>query len=222
MRTIDHEGTFEDRLRGHSSGASLTDDWVLFVRRREADYIEYLEELRELYAGGTPPPLPFLSLVVADPSRFGDASDLATAPATGIFEDATLFLPKAANEEQFRILKLAQARTGVTAQGPPGTGKSHTIANLVSHFVAEGKRVLVTSEKEQALAVLSEKLPPAVRDLSVLDEVDSDGIAEVARALLAAAKAGDTAAARLVLSYALGPPLAAADPDRLDSNELEA
>ena len=56
----------------------------------------------------------------------------------------------------------------------------------------------------------------------LLDAVDSDGIAEVARALLAAAKAGDTAAARLVLSYAVGPPLPAADPDRLDSNELEA
>ena len=38
----------------------------------------------------------------------------------------------------------------------------------------------------------------------------------------AAAKAGDTAAARLVLSYAVGPPLPAADPDRLDANELEA
>ena len=36
----------------------------------------------------------------------------------------------------------------------------------------------------------------------LLDAVDSDGIAEVARAMLAAAKAGDTAAARLVLSYA--------------------
>jgi hypothetical protein len=34
--------------------------------------------------------------------------------------------------------------------------------------------------------------------------------------------AGDTAAARLVLSYAVGPPLPAADPDRLDANELEA
>jgi len=40
--------------------------------------------------------------------------------------------------------------------------------------------------------------------------------------MLAAAKAGDTAAARLVLSYTVGPPLPAADPDRLDENELES
>ena len=56
----------------------------------------------------------------------------------------------------------------------------------------------------------------------LLDVVDSDGIAEVARAMLAAAQAGDTAAARLVLSHAIGPPLPADDPDRLDANELEA
>ena len=55
----------------------------------------------------------------------------------------------------------------MTAQGPPGTGKSHTIANLICHFVAQGKRVLVTAEKEQALSVLTGQLPPAVRELSV-------------------------------------------------------
>ncbi len=56
----------------------------------------------------------------------------------------------------------------------------------------------------------------------LLDAVGADGIAEVTRAILAAAKAGDTAAARLVLSYAVGLPLPAADSDRLDANELEA
>ncbi|MBK6643736.1 MAG: hypothetical protein IPG39_22135 [Bacteroidetes bacterium] len=25
----------------------------------------------------------------------------------------------------------------VTVKGPPGTGKSHTIANLISHYVAQ-------------------------------------------------------------------------------------
>ncbi|EQD31722.1 DNA helicase, partial [mine drainage metagenome] len=51
--------------------------------------------------------------------------------------------------------------------GPPGTGKSHTIANLVAHFLAHGQRVLVTAEKEQALKVLLEKIPEEIRDLCV-------------------------------------------------------
>ena len=62
--------------------------------------------------------------------------------------------------------RLAQHR-GVTVQGPPGTGKTHTIANLIGHLVGHGKRVLVTSQKEQALVVLRDKIPESIRDLSV-------------------------------------------------------
>jgi putative protein kinase ArgK-like GTPase of G3E family len=36
----------------------------------------------------------------------------------------------------------------VIIHGPPGTGKSHTIANLISHFLAKGKKVLVTNRKD--------------------------------------------------------------------------
>ena len=57
--------------------------------------------------------------------------------------------------------------TGVTVQGPPGTGKSHTIANIISHYVAYGKRVLVVAEKEQALRSLTGKIPAGIKDLTV-------------------------------------------------------
>ena len=60
-------------------------------------------------------------------------------------------MPLPTNPEQEQVAtRLAQHR-GVTVQGPPGTGKTHTIANLISHLVGHGKRVLVTSQKEQAL-----------------------------------------------------------------------
>jgi len=76
-------------------------------------------------------------------------------------------MPLPTNPEQERVaLRLAEHR-GVTVQGPPGTGKTHTIANLISHLVGHGKRVLVTSQKEQALAVLRDKIPESIRDLSV-------------------------------------------------------
>lgn len=55
----------------------------------------------------------------------------------------------------------------VVVQGPPGTGKTHTIANLIGHFLSEGKRILVTSQKTKALSVLKEKLPQSFRDLCV-------------------------------------------------------
>lgn len=46
-------------------------------------------------------------------------------------------------------------------QGPPGTGKSQTIANIISEFVARGKKVLFVSEKMAALEVVYKRLKAA-------------------------------------------------------------
>ncbi|WP_309057871.1 AAA family ATPase, partial [Streptomyces sp.] len=67
--------------------------------------------------------------------------------------------PLLSNEAQREVLRRLQTDTGVVVQGPPGTGKTHTIANLVCALLADGKRVLVTSEKGQALKVLRQQLP---------------------------------------------------------------
>ena len=65
-----------------------------------------------------------------------------------------LYFPKPYNDEQVQIIQLLEVHDGVVVQGPPGTGKTHTIANVISHYLANGKRVLVTSMKDPALAVL--------------------------------------------------------------------
>lgn len=65
-------------------------------------------------------------------------------------------------------------------QGPPGTGKTHTIANVICHYLAEGKRVLVTSKGESALAVLRDQLPAQVRNLTVsLLTSERDGLQQL-------------------------------------------
>ena len=56
---------------------------------------------------------------------------------------------------------------GVVVQGPPGTGKTHTIANIICHYLATGRRVLVTSKSEGALSVLREHIPEGIRDLAI-------------------------------------------------------
>jgi len=168
LRLLDHDGA----IRGPgastaSNAASLEDEWVIFIRRRQTEYLDFLNQQRLLYRGGTEPSAPFLALVADHPSNLADSCGSPTSKKPSPPQDGIFYLPKPTNEEQRRIVRLAQHRVGVTAQGPPGTGKSHTIANLLSHFVAQGKRVLVTAEKEQALSVLAEKLPPAVRELTV-------------------------------------------------------
>lgn len=78
-----------------------------------------------------------------------------------------VYFPLAANREQRRIVEAIERRRGVLVQGPPGTGKSHTIANLMCHLLATGKRVLITAETGRALQVLKEKLPKEIQPLCV-------------------------------------------------------
>lgn len=75
--------------------------------------------------------------------------------------------PLPTNPEQREVHARMQTQAGVLVQGPPGTGKTHTIANLVSHLIAENKRVLVTAKNPRALRVLGNMLPPELRPLCV-------------------------------------------------------
>lgn len=81
--------------------------------------------------------------------------------------DRRVYFPLPSNEEQTRIVRFANGSAGVVVQGPPGTGKSHTIANLISHYLATGQRVLVTAQSAQALEVLREKMPADLQQLCV-------------------------------------------------------
>ncbi len=69
-----------------------------------------------------------------------------------------LLFPLPSNDQQGEIVRRLGQRPAVLVQGPPGTGKSHTIVNLICHFLADGKRVLVTSQTPRALTVLRDKI----------------------------------------------------------------
>ena len=78
-----------------------------------------------------------------------------------------LFFPKPFNDEQIDIVHRLEQSDGVVVQGPPGTGKTHTISNIICHYMATGRRVLVVSHGEPALAVLRDQLPEEVRNLAI-------------------------------------------------------
>jgi len=78
-----------------------------------------------------------------------------------------VLFPLPSNDEQYKIVDKVKNSNIVLVQGPPGTGKSHTIANLISHYISCGKRVIVTSEKSKALEVLRDKIPSEIRSLSL-------------------------------------------------------
>lgn len=63
-----------------------------------------------------------------------------------------------ADHSQLRAIELARRGVHLVVHGPPGTGKSQTIANIISTFLADGKRVLFVSEKTAALDVVKRRL----------------------------------------------------------------
>lgn len=142
---------------------------VLFVRRRRTGYQRDLQKIAEAVRTGHPIPATVASVVAYDqtPDEADDWSRTAEQ----------LLLPLPSNVEQVEIARRLAGAHGVTVQGPPGTGKSHTIANLISHLLAHGKRVLVTSHAERPLQVLRDRIPEPIRPLCVsLLGADADAL----------------------------------------------
>jgi very-short-patch-repair endonuclease/cellulose biosynthesis protein BcsQ len=78
-----------------------------------------------------------------------------------------IYFPKKYNDEQIEIIEKSRRNKKVLVQGPPGTGKSHTIANLICHLLANGKKVLVTAYTKRALEVLKNQIPQDFQNLTV-------------------------------------------------------
>lgn len=142
-------------------------EWVIFARRKPSGYLSFVRGLEDQLDSLADLPT-LASLVAVDPRRFDVGESGAVASEGGHTSLAhEVLLPLPANDEQREIVRHSSGAPGVTVEGPPGTGKSHTIANLISGFIADGKRVLVTAERAQALEVLLDKIPEALQPLCV-------------------------------------------------------
>lgn len=192
VQLLDPNGIYLPDLRAgqqpDADALRVGDEWLVFARARRATQVmadlarlgAEVEKLTEIQA------LPgAVRAVVEGPSdSVPEESDTAfrgvsTVPGVTSSDGtgADLFFPKPFNAEQVEVIQRLANRAGVVVQGPPGTGKTHTIANIVSHYLALGKRVLVTSQKVPALKVLRDKLPAGVRPLAVrLLESDREGL----------------------------------------------
>lgn len=182
------EGTHADRLPDPGEHVLVTDSWVLFARRRsEHVLLEDIERLKIHLATLPELPAALASFVVPGSESVDDHQSVqfrglsSSAAGAGVQE---LYFPLPYNDEQVSIIEQLETRDGVVVQGPPGTGKTHTIANVICHFLALGKRVLVTSKGESALAVLQEKIPEEVRSLTVaLLSSERDGLKQFGHAV---------------------------------------
>ena len=187
-----------------SDTLTVTDTWAIYARQRSDNFfLNDLERLKNAiksaqdlhgpakrlvtepssetrYVGG------FLDLGKATLTGYG--GDDVSAPLSEPEIDATqtheFFFPKPFNEEQVSIIRNLEKADGVVVQGPPGTGKTHTIANIICHYLATGKRVLVTSKAEAALTVLRTHIPEGIRELTIsLLTNEREGLKQLERAV---------------------------------------
>jgi very-short-patch-repair endonuclease len=69
-----------------------------------------------------------------------------------------LFTPLPADSSQLAAVVGSARGCDFVLDGPPGTGKSQTIANMIAHNLALGRRVLFVAEKRAALDVVHRRL----------------------------------------------------------------
>lgn len=166
----------------------VTNTWVLFARKRSGDlFLEDIRRLKENVVTADSLPAVIRSFVEAGSSAVKVPREQlfrglsSSSHGTGAKE---LYFPLPYNDEQVAIIQKLEDNDGVAVQGPPGTGKTYTIANVICHYLANGKRVLVTAKSESALAVLQEKLPEQIRPLSVsLLSDERDGMKQFEHAI---------------------------------------
>lgn len=91
----------------------------------------------------------------------------STEGAPQLTKPPFLYFGLPSNAAQEQVISSLSNQGCCVLVGPPGTGKTQTIANVVCHYLATGRRVLVTSKGEPATEVLRQKLPDGVRELAV-------------------------------------------------------
>lgn len=137
---------------------------LVLRKRARKGFVEIFRTIIGQLSDGSPVPEGVLPLV--DPAYEPTIQTDAGAGAV-VLVDGDAFLPMPVNERQLQILRRVDTHAQTLVQGPPGTGKTHTAAALVSHLLAQGKRVLITAHTDRALKEVRAKLPKEIQPLAV-------------------------------------------------------
>ena len=167
IHNLNPRAQFIEDLDKKNKESVITIEWkpILFIRKKDDGKVEAINNIiKDIENGGEIPE--YLSELVG----------VIGSDKRAIEPIPDILFTKETNNEQIEIIKSLYSHRAVVVQGPPGTGKTHTIANLLGHFLAEGKNVLITSQTKKALDVLKEKISTDIQDLciSMLDDDSSD------------------------------------------------
>jgi very-short-patch-repair endonuclease/superfamily I DNA/RNA helicase len=169
VNLLDPDGSYhdDDQSLEAGEGARVAFAPAVILRRRPRSglvhlfdsIVAQLHDTDEIPAGVEP---------LINPDRqagFTDAPEDRSGALTTVGGDK--FLPLPVNDRQKQVIDRVDRRGQTLVQGPPGTGKTHTAAALISHLLAQGKRVLVTAHTDRALKEVQDHIPDQIRPLSV-------------------------------------------------------
>jgi very-short-patch-repair endonuclease/transcription elongation GreA/GreB family factor len=184
----------------------ISETWVLFVRTRSTnfrsdDIQRLISTVQATDSANLPGPAVQLTTRPSNERDNGAEVNLrgsmlgymeGATPSSASYSDGqekaaqSFFFPLPYNDDQVEIVRRLEDDmvTGVVVQGPPGTGKTHTIANIIAHYLATGRRVLVSAHEAEALSAIQQKLPETIRDLAIaIIHSDRDGTRQLEQAV---------------------------------------
>jgi very-short-patch-repair endonuclease len=142
---------------------------ALLLRKRNMRSFSalYKKIIEDISHGDEDIDIPSLDDIIGILDTPDDCSESSLEETSTFLPDEVIYFPKKYNDEQLEIVEKAKRNNKVLVHGPPGTGKSHTIANLICHLLASGKKVLVTAYTKRALEVLKNQIPDDYKNLIV-------------------------------------------------------
>ncbi len=167
INCVDPEAGYLDEMRPTGATGSPTAAYApaLIMRRRgRGGLVRVLRTIADTIRSTGTVPTGLRPLV--DP-EYRPHTEATVNDGAIVRDGADSFLPLPLNEVQLRILDHVDSHAHTIVQGPPGTGKTHTAAALITHLLAQGKRVLVTAQTDRALKEVRRKLPEPIRPLCV-------------------------------------------------------
>lgn len=77
------------------------------------------------------------------------------------------------NYSQEKVLAMFDSSSSLVVEGPPGTGKSQMITSLIAQLIKQNKKVLMVSEKKQALDVINSRLGELSNYSIIIDAINN-------------------------------------------------
>ncbi|MGU8740188.1 AAA domain-containing protein [Clostridium perfringens] len=90
------------------------------------------------------------------------------------FREQELYLTSQLDYSQEIAVKKSNSSNKIVIYGPPGTGKSQTITNIISNGLANGKKILMVSQKRAALDVIYNRLGELNSKAVIIHDINND------------------------------------------------